>query len=79
MRITYIEDELEVMEFVQKAAKAFEQDPQLRTFTDEDIKPDCLFAVRWGLGDDGVLVFKLHDAFEPTVYGQVIRKDNNGE
>jgi len=30
------------------------------------------FVVRWGCGNDVVLVFKLDESFEPTIYGDIL-------
>lgn len=73
MRVAYIYQEEEIHAFVQKAGAHFEANPEHATFTDGEIEPGCLFGVRWGLGDDCVLVLRLDDAFAPVIYGQVFR------
>lgn len=72
MHHTTIKDEQDRIDFVTRAAKRFAREPELKTYTDGDIEPGCLFAVRWGLGNDCVLVFKLDELFTPINYGQVI-------
>ena len=62
---------LDEAEFVKKAIKHFDDNPKNYSFG--DLKEGTFFAMRFGLGDDCVLMFKLDDHFEPTVYGQVIK------
>ncbi len=73
MRHIYMSSVKEEIGFVEKAAKHFAEHPEHNTYTDGEIVSGGMFAVRWGLGDDCVLVMKLDDSFEPTVYGQLIR------
>lgn len=69
MKSAYLEEEEEKLNFVKMAAKAFEKDAKLNTFTEGEIKSGVYFAVRWGLGDNCVLCLRLSDKEEPTVYG----------
>lgn len=70
MEIIYLHDRREKDAFAERAAKRFAEDNKILTYTDEEPDSGCFFAVRWGLGDDCVLVFKID---EPTVYQQLIR------
>lgn len=74
MRHTYIEGELEVIDFVKEAAKKFEEDPNIASFTLGEIKGGELLGLRWGLRNDCVLVIRIDELFAPTVFGQVIKK-----
>jgi len=74
VRQIHIPTALEEFEFAKRAAKKFEEKPDLVTYTDEDIKEDELFAVKWGLGNDCILVFKIGD--EPRIYAQIIAKNS---
>lgn len=71
MKMTTISQEQELIEFVQAASKSFEANPQHSTFTKGQVASGELFAVRWGLGDDCILVFRIGEE-TPTVYGQSI-------
>lgn len=73
MKHIYLEDKKEEEEFVLVAAKHFKDNPEHSTFTLSDIKAGCWFAMLWGLNNNGVLVFKLDDDFEPTIYMEVIK------
>lgn len=66
-----IEEEQEKIDFAKMAAAAFSKDENMKTFTIGDIIPGCFFAVRWGLLDDCVLVFRLGED-NPTIYTQSI-------
>lgn len=81
MRMVYIDEEYEVKEFAQKAAKYFADHDEHTTFTDSDIEAGCLFAMRYGFFNDCVVVFRLDDVFEPVNYQELIKcvKDNEGE
>jgi hypothetical protein len=62
------------IEFVQRAARYFRDNPTHWTYTDEEVEPGELFAVKWGADNDCVLIFKLDECFEPTIYGQAIER-----
>lgn len=68
MKLTSLDETKRVAEFVEKAAKRFADDPKMHTFTEGDIEPGVLFAMRWGFLDRSVLVFKLSDDFTPSVF-----------
>ena len=72
MKSVQLSDVKEQIEFVEKAAAHFETHLEHRTFTDGDIEAGCLFGVRWGGGNDCVLVLKVDELFDPIVYGQAI-------
>jgi hypothetical protein len=74
MKVTNLIDELEKIEFVKRAAKRFSENKELSSYTDSDIASGCWFAVRWGLLDDCVLVFKVDENFAPEIFGQVIER-----
>lgn len=63
----------EQQSFVKKAAKYFLENPKKSTFTESEIVPGCYFALRWGMDDDCVLLFRLDEDLVPTVYQQAIR------
>ena len=59
-------------EFAVKAAQHFTEHPEHSSFG--DIEKGGLIALRWGLGDDCVLILKLDEGYEPTNYHQIIKK-----
>lgn len=59
-----------LLNFVRAAAKNFQENPQHTSYG--EIESGGYVALRWGLGNDCVLVFKLDEDFEPRVYGQAI-------
>ena len=73
MRTVKVEEEMEKISFAERASRYFALHPECLSFSDADIVPGCLLALRWGLGDDCVLVLKLDDHFEPTNYQNIIR------
>lgn len=73
MRMCRVDEIEEELRFAQRAAECF-TDPDKCTYTDGAIEPGCLLAVRWGLGDDCVIVFKLDDDRPVTNYTQIIKK-----
>jgi len=74
MKMVYMQEEKEEHAFAISAAKNFEEHPKHYTFTEKNIEAGCLFALRFGLGDDCVIVFKLAEDFEPVNYQQLIKK-----
>lgn len=60
------------IEFVEKAARVFSDNKDISTFTDGEIAPGCLFALRWGILEDCIVVFKLDSEHLPVNYVQLI-------
>lgn len=73
MRSVYTDEVKCEIEFAEKAAAHFAAHPEHSTYTEGEIISGCLFAVRWGLGDDCVLVFKLDENHVPTNYQNLVR------
>lgn len=73
-RVVFADQERDVIAFAERAALFFEEDPKHWTFTDDDVAGGELFAVRWGMHDRAVLVFRLDDGFEPRIFGDLVRR-----
>ena len=58
------------LEFVEKAKQCFEKNNNIVTFG--DLTEDSLFAVRWGMDNDCIMVFTIKD--EPRNYVNIIGK-----
>ena len=71
MRHVYINSELERHAFAKKAALAFEGDSRMSSYG--EVTLGGYLALRWGLGNDCVLVLKLDDYFEPELYTHLIK------
>lgn len=74
MRMVYLSNEQEVQEFAKRAAKHFSKNKNHWSYTNDEIKAGCLFAMRFGLTDDCVVVFKLDENFDPVNYCQLIQQ-----
>ena len=74
-KVVYLKDEEAKNKFAKEAAKYFSKHPDKYSFTIGEIEPDCFFALRWGMFEDCVLIFKLHENFEPIIYSQIIKED----
>lgn len=73
MRVVYPDAIRTELAFAEAAAKWFTENPHGYSYADGgDIEPDSLLALRWGAGDDCVLVLSVSDHHTPTIYGQVI-------
>jgi hypothetical protein len=59
--------------FARRAAARFAQDPKLWTYAAGDPEPGELLALRWGLGEDCVLVIRVGDD-QPVIFGQIVRE-----
>lgn len=71
MKMTTLKEEQDLTEFTEKAIEWFKFHTEGKTYTRGHISPECLFAVRWGHGNDCVMVFRLGD-MEPVVYQNCI-------
>lgn len=67
----YISDVEARLAFAKRAANHFADHPNHWSYTDGDVETDALLALRWGAGDDCVLVLRIGD-LPPTIYGQAI-------
>ena len=76
-RLTTVAQEREQIEFAEKAALHFASHPEHSSFG--EIKQGEYLALRWGLGNDCVLVLKLDEYFEPVNYQQLIKRVNRLE
>lgn len=72
VRQVHITDELEQIEFAKKAAALFAADKSKSSFG--EITQGGFIALRWGLGDDCVLVLKLDELHVPTNYQSLVRQ-----
>jgi hypothetical protein len=63
---------LDELSFAKRAAALFARDSSKWSFSDREIDRGCLVALRWGLGDDCVLVLRLDEIHEPTIYAQLV-------
>ena len=62
-------------EFVEKAAAMFQKNPGITKYG--EMEPGNYFAIRWGMDNDCVIVFKLDPDFECEVYDQVIDRKSS--
>lgn len=67
-----LEEEQERQAFALCAAQAFAKNEKLAAFTYSDIEAGCWFAVRWGLNDRSVLVFKVSEDGRPVNYRDIV-------
>ena len=75
-RMTTMHDERERQAFAQRAADHFANNPKHWTYSNEEgPTPGALFALRWGLGQDCVVVFRISDD-EPVNYQNIINRSN---
>ena len=75
MRCTYVQREQEQIAFAEEAARHFAANPKHWSYSLGQIRPGERIALRWGLGDDCVLVFTVGDD-EPVIYGQIIQRED---
>ena len=73
MRMTHI-GENEFEEFAKKAVECFEADPKIITYSEHgEPRPDELYAIRFGMGNDCVVVFRVHEFCEVVNFQQCIK------
>jgi hypothetical protein len=73
MKMTTIKEQSEISQFVKNAAEYFKIYVEKSSFTSGAICGGCLFALKWGLGNDCVLVFRLDENFEPIIFQNIIK------
>lgn len=74
MKMVTLSGEQERQSFASEAAAHFKANPDNRTYAQGSIKPGEWFAVLWGLGDDCVMVFRISEGTDVTVYQQIVDK-----
>lgn len=73
MRMVNVNGIEEELAFAKKAAERFKADPKLITFSNNGPTPGEYMALRWGMGDDCVVVVKLDEYHVPTNYQNLVR------
>jgi hypothetical protein len=76
MKHVYASDERARIAFAEEAARHFAANPAHWSYSNckpNAIQPGELLAMRWGMGDDCVLVLRVGDD-EPVIYGQLVRQ-----
>ena len=72
-RATTVQEETDRMIFAQEAAEHFAKHPEHWTYSKDELASGVLLALRWGLGNDCVLVLRVADEL-PVIFGQIIKK-----
>lgn len=72
-RMTTVSEEAARIEFATEAALHFANHPGHWTYSRADLGPGALLALRWGLGNDCVLVLRVADEM-PVNFQQIIRE-----
>lgn len=75
MQLIDLKEQEEQVAFAKEAAAFFAKNPDKHTMTRKEVVPGCLFALRWGAGDDCVAVIKLDDFHQPVIYQQLITQE----
>ena len=71
---TTLEEQYELLAFGQNAAKVMSEKPHVASYSyDGQIAPGKFVALRWGLQDDCVLVFKVDENFTPVNFQGAIK------
>lgn len=72
-RMTSLTEEQQRMDFAKTAAAHFAAHPEHWTYCDEELGANVLLALRWGLGDDCVLVVRIADEL-PVNFQNIIKR-----
>ena len=76
MKHAYPDDIRAELAFAARAAKWFTEHPKGYSYTDDGgVEQGALLALRWGGDDDCVLALRISDTHEPTIYAQMINRD----
>ena len=60
--------------FARRAAAWFVAHPKDRTYTDGEVRPGKWFASKWGLDENGVVVFKIDSEHGVTNYQELMKE-----
>lgn len=71
MQRANIEETLAELRFVNEAAKMLGSNKEMCTFG--EIEPGQLFALRWGMDNNGIVVFKIAEEYPIKNYANVIK------
>lgn len=74
MRQVSVDEIREEIAFAEKAAKYFAEHENISTYTEAEIVPGCYFAIRWGMGEDCVVVLKLDEYHEIKNFVNLVGK-----
>lgn len=74
MYATTDEELAEIRRFASLAAKRFAESPDAASFSLKTPSAGCLVALRWGLMDRSVLVFRVDDK-EPILFRDLIQQE----
>jgi len=74
MRMLCMAEELKKLRFVTEAKKYMNNNP--KTYSYGDLEPGAYFAVRFGLGDDCLLVFRIDPDCAIDNYQQILNRKN---
>lgn len=74
MIMVNVNERKERKEFAEEAATYFYKHPNKTTYTSEEIKAGELFALRFGMGDDCVVVFRLDENQDVENYQNIISR-----
>ncbi|NBW19470.1 MAG: hypothetical protein EBR82_66995 [Caulobacteraceae bacterium] len=75
MKQFYMTEEMQKLKFAELAARHFAANPLDLTFTEKGILQGAYMALRWGLGNNCVVVVKLDDYEDPVNYCDLIPTD----
>jgi hypothetical protein len=71
MRMISLSSQEEELLFARESAKDFKEHPEHCTYG--NIEKGGFLALRWGMGNDCVLVLKLDEYYEPTNYQRLVK------
>ena len=74
MEHTFLHERQEQDSFAERAAKHFQANPEHWTYTDAEIETGAYFAMKFGMGNDCVVVFTIAD--NPVNYQNIIGTDS---
>lgn len=79
VRMTTVQEETLLAEFINRAIEFFDDQDYRRTFTNSgNIESGELLAIRWGLSEDCMMVLRVTDSddFNPIIYQQCLSRPN---
>lgn len=65
------------IDFLARAVVFFTNNPSGSAYSNGEVKPNCLIAVRWGIDNNHILVFRTSEYEEPRNWRQVFPHESD--
>jgi hypothetical protein len=79
VRVIYQSDLDDLIAFKERAKEKFMENKKWNTYSDKSPETGSLFAIRWGVANQAILVFKISDSQDPIIFGDELPEGRDGD